>query len=220
MLREIIVIDEERCDGCGLCVTACAEGALAIVDGKAKLVSDTYCDGLGACLPVCPQDALSFEMREALAFDAEKVEQHLEWQAQQPQSCPGPQPKAQTAKSIQWPLQLALVSPEVSFLKGADLLLAADCAAYAHIGFNQEFMTGHVTLIACPKLDAYDLRAKLSAVFSAGKPQSLTIVRMEVPCCGGLERVTFAALNDIGNKLPVRVVTLALSGDILADSAK
>lgn len=215
MLRPIIEIDEEKCDGCGQCVLDCAEGALAIVNGKAKLISEVYCDGLGACLN-CPKDALKLSMREAPAFDEEAA---LQANAAREGACPGaaarslkplnaatPRPKEGdlAANLSTWPLQLALVPPTATYLKDARLLLGAHCAGFALPDIQKDWMTGRVPIIACPKLeDRAALTAKLAAILKTARPQSITILRMSVPCCGGLERIVEKAIEQAGVNIPV-----------------
>jgi NAD-dependent dihydropyrimidine dehydrogenase PreA subunit len=192
MIREIIVIDEGRCDGCGICTTSCHEGALAIVKGKAKLVRDVYCDGLGNCVPTCPKGAISFVEREAEAFDIN------------------------AGRLNQWPVQLKLVS-EAGFFSGCDLLISADCAAYSCGSFHNDFMRGRKTVIGCPKLDGTDYSEKLAAIFK-GEIKSLTVVKMEVPCCGGIEWMTKNALKSCGKNIPLSVVTLSIDGKRLEEN--
>ncbi len=231
MLRKIVEINEEKCTGCGLCITACHEGALQLVDGKAKLVSDVYCDGLGACLPECPADAISIIDKEAAAFDEEAVKQHLVSKNHQPAplacGCPGSSltvlkksPACDCHSSVavdsqlgQWPCQIKLVPVNAPFLDGADLLIAADCTAYAYANFHQDFMKNRITLIGCPKLDNVDYSEKLSEMFRLHDIKSITIVRMTVPCCGSLvNRVQQAVLNS-GKDVPVNVVTIDTDGN-------
>ena len=202
-LRKIVKIDEELCNGCGVCVPACVEGALQIVDGKAKLISEIYCDGLGACLGECPEGAITIEEREAEEFDEEATELHMKQTAEPlPCGCPGTTVRqferqempevavgAVPAQSMlsQWPVQLTLVPPIAPFLQGADILLTADCVPFAYAGFHQELLRDHALLVACPKLDDYEAHLKkLAAVLQQAKPKSLTVVHMEVPCCFGL----------------------------------
>ncbi len=229
MLRKIIKIDEELCNGCGLCVDACHEGAIGLINGKAKLLRDDYCDGLGNCLPVCPTGAISFEEREAAAFDAAAVAANSPAFAH---GCPGqaaqvfeksqqssgtiPAPAA-ASELRQWPVQLKLVAPNASFFNGAKLLVAADCAAYTHGDFHRQFMAGKVVLIGCPKLDEGDYSEKLTTILQQNDIKSLTIVRMEVPCCGGLEAAAKKALANSGKLIPWSCVTLSLKGEILED---
>lgn len=174
MIRQIIHIDEERCNGCGLCAGACQEGAIGIVDGKAKLLRDDYCDGLGNCLPVCPTNATSFIQREAAAFDEAAVEANMKANAE--------------SELRQWPVQIKLVPVNAPYFDGAHLLIAADCTAYAYANFHQEFIRNRITLIGCPKLDEGDYSEKLTEIIHQNDIKSVTIVRMEVPCCGGLAR--------------------------------
>lgn len=200
MIRKIIRIDEEKCNGCGICVSACHEGAIGMVDGKAGLLREDYCDGLGDCLPACPVDAISFEEREAPAYNEEAVR------------------AAQAEKSIrlsQWPIQLKLVPVKAPYFNGANLLVAADCTAYAYSRFHQEFIKNKVTLIGCPKLDAVDYTEKLSQIIMAHDVVSITVVRMEVPCCGGIERAVRQALEQSGKFIPWNVVTISTEGDML-----
>ncbi len=189
MKRPMILIDEEKCDGCGLCVTSCAEGALEIVEGKARLVSEEYCDGLGACLAECPQGALVVEEREAVPFDEEAVKRHL---------------AARRAPLTRWPIKLGLLSPFLPFPGGADLVLAADCAGFAHAAFHAELLKGRPLAIACPKLDDPQRNlAKLMVLVEGAGLRSITVLRMEVPCCGGLEMLVRLALDRTGVDLPV-----------------
>ncbi len=235
MIRTIIRIDEEKCNGCGACVTACAEGAIQMVDGKARLIRDDYCDGLGACLPHCPTDALSFEEREADAFDEAAVEKHLEnlKQAEKepnlPCGCPGSESRrlsrqeeapvmaSEPAQSRlnQWPVQMKLAPVNAPYFSGANLLVAADCAAYAHGDFHNRFMRNRITLIGCPKLDGVDYTEKLTEIIRVNDIRSLTLVRMEVPCCGGLERAAVNALKNSGKFIPWQVVTLTTDGRVI-----
>lgn len=198
MVRQIIHIDEERCNGCGLCAQACHEGAIAIVDGKAKLIRDDYCDGMGDCLPSCPMGAISFEEREALEYDREAVEA-----------------KMRLKKLGNWPVQIKLAPVNAPYFDGAKLLIAADCTAYAYAGFHNEFIRGKVTLIGCPKLDAIDYSEKLTEIIRNNDIKSITVVRMEVPCCGGLEMAAKKALQDSGKFIPWQVVTISIDGNII-----
>ncbi|MCD8363778.1 MAG: 4Fe-4S binding protein [Lachnospiraceae bacterium] len=204
MVRRIIEIDEEKCNGCGICAAACHEGAIAIVDGKAKLQRDDYCDGLGDCLPTCPTGAISFVEREAAAYDEAAVQAHKEEQAGKTLS-----------RLAQWPVQIKLVPVNAPYFDGAKLLVAADCTAYAYAAFHEDFMKNHITLVGCPKLDAVDYSEKLTAIIRDNDIQSLTIVRMEVPCCGGLETAAKKALQASGKFIPWQVVTLSRDGRIL-----
>ena len=223
MLRQIIKIDKEKCNGCGLCVSACNEGAIGIAeDGKAELLRDDYCDGLGNCLPVCPTGAISFEEREALAFDESAVQENMEQTL--PCGCPGthskvierkdPAPQAQAAASqlSQWPVQIKLVPVNAPYFNGANLLVAADCSAYAYGNFHADFIRNRVTLIGCPKLDDCDYSEKLTAIIETNDIKSVTVVRMEVPCCGGIENAVKEALKSSGKMIPWQVVTISTDG--------
>ncbi len=234
MLRDIIQIDESLCDGCGLCVTACHEGAIGLVDGKAKLLRDDYCDGLGDCLPACPTGAITFETREAAAYDAVAVQtaQASSQQSALACGCPGSQARVlQTAQPAvsptpkapsepmssalrQWPVQIKLVPLGAPYLEGADLLIAADCAAYAHGNFHQEFMRDKITLIGCPKLDEGDYSEKLTMLFQQHDIRSVSVVRMEVPCCSGIEHAVKTAINNCGKRIPYCQAILATDGQI------
>ncbi len=229
MVRKIIKIDDGKCNGCGACAAACHEGAIAMVRGKAKLMREDYCDGLGDCLPACPTDAISFEEREAPAYNeaavmaakAEKVQETL------PCGCPGTRSKAITHEACsctsekassqlaQWPVQIKLVPVNAPYFHGANLLIAADCAAYAYGNFHNEFIKNHITLIGCPKLDEGDYADKLARIVAENDIKSVTIVRMEVPCCGGLEHAAKRALMASGKFIPWRVVTISTDGRIL-----
>ena len=231
MLRRIIRIDEEKCIGCGLCATACHEGANEMIDGKAKLIREDYCDGLGDCLPACPVNAISFEEREAPAYDeaAVKRAQEAKKVAKQPCSCPGSRSHAisrasseepamkqmLTSQLRQWPVQIKLVPVNAPYFDGANLLVAADCTAYAYPNFHQQFMRNRITLIGCPKLDEGDYAQKLTSILAGNNIKSLTIVRMEVPCCGGIENATKRALQASGKFIPWQVVTISTDGRIL-----
>ena len=232
MIRRIIKIDEEACTGCGLCATACHEGAIGMVNGKAKLLREDYCDGLGDCLPACPVGAISFEEREAPAYDEEAVRRAQAEKAANaaplPCGCPGSQSKAlhraessaapaQKAESQlrQWPVQSKLAPVNAPYFDGAKLLIAADCTAYAYGNFHQDFIRGHITLIGCPKLDEGDYTEKLTAIIANNNIRSVTVVRMEVPCCGGIEMATKRAIQQSGKFLPWQVVTVSTDGRIL-----
>jgi len=234
MLRKIIKIDEEKCNGCGACAAACHEGAIEMIDGKAKLTREDYCDGLGDCLPACPVDAIRFEMREAPAYDEAAVQRaKLEKQGSaRACSCPGSQARAfdrtQTPAEAagcekpqsqlqQWPVQIKLVPVKAPYFHNANLLIAADCTAYAYANFHQEFIRNRITLIGCPKLDEGDYAEKLTAIIANNEIRSVTIVRMEVPCCGGIENAAKRAIQASGKFLPWRVVTVTTDGRIRED---
>ena len=236
MIRKIIHIDEEKCNGCGLCATACHEGAIDMVDGKAKLVRENFCDGFGDCLPACPTGAITFEEREAPAYDEAAVLRAKEWKERVKQEssmmggCPGSrirqlsrkttpeveeQPEKIGSQLYNWPVQIKLAPLQAPYFEGAKLLIAADCAAYAYASFHQEFMSDKVTLIGCPKLDGVDYSEKLTEILKHNEIRSVTIVRMEVPCCGGLEMATKKALQDSGKFLPWQVVTISIDGSVI-----
>lgn len=203
MIRQIIRIDEDKCNGCGACATACHEGAIGMVNGKAKLLRDDYCDGMGDCLPECPTGAITFEEREAAAYDEGAVEANK-------------LRRQQAAIQLRnWPVQIKLAPLSAPYFDDAKLLIAADCVAYAYANFHQEFMRGRVTLIGCPKLDSIDYSEKLTEIIQRNNIQSVTIVRMEVPCCGGLEMATKRALQASGKFIPWQVVTISIDGQIL-----
>jgi Pyruvate/2-oxoacid:ferredoxin oxidoreductase delta subunit len=250
--RKIVRIDEDKCNGCGICIPSCAEGALQIVDGKARLVSDKYCDSLGACLSECPQDAISIEERVAEPFDEEAVEQHLEkkpaLKVKPACGCPsaivqefekkdtlpcgclsssvtqfkGTAIKAEPAvKGSQpsalghWPVQLTLVPPKAPFLQGADVLLAADCTAFSYGGFHMDFLKDHALLVGCPKLDNYEAHlAKLTDILRQSDIRSLSILRMEVPCCAGLTRIAMQAILSSGKDIPFKETIIGIRGEI------
>lgn len=246
MIRQIIHIDQEKCNGCGLCAAACHEGAIGMVDGKATLLRDDYCDGLGNCLPVCPTGAITFEEREALAYNEEEVKRN-QAQAQAAAhagppagGCPGSRahaiqrhasaeaqasssphpghgafPASNVSQLNQWPVQIKLVPVNAPYFENAHLLVAADCAAYAYAGFHQDFMRNKITIIGCPKLDEGDYSEKLTAILKGNNIKSVTVVRMEVPCCGGLEHAVITALQNCGKMIPWQTVTIGTEGDIL-----
>lgn len=227
MIRTVIHINEELCSGCGLCASACKEGAIAMVNGKARLIRDDYCDGLGNCLPACPVGAISFVQREAAAFDEEAVKEHLA-RKQQVSSCPGM--KVRTMKRTaanesaenadngshlrQWPVQIRLAPPTAAFYQGADLLIAADCTAYAYGHFHQDFIRDRIVLIGCPKLDDTDYSLKLTDILAKNEIRSVTVVRMEVPCCGGISYAAEKAVARCGKKLPMQIITIGTDGEI------
>lgn len=241
MIRKIIKIDQEKCNGCELCVNACHEGAIAMVDGKAKLIRDDYCDGLGNCLPVCPTGAITFEEREALAYDEEAVQKHIAEKKAFEQDkksadfsmhggCPGSRArqfrKEQQEENAlptaipqsrlgQWPVQIQLVPVHAPYFNNANLLVAADCAAFAYGDFHNRFMKNKVTIIGCPKLDDTDYSVKLTEIIKRNNIKSVTVVRMEVPCCGGIENAVKQALQNSGKFIPWQVVTLSIDGKIL-----
>ncbi len=228
MIRKIIEIDEEKCNGCGVCAAACHEGAIGMVNGKAKLLRDDYCDGLGDCLPACPTGAIRFVEREAAAYDEQAVRENQKKKQAAHSGCPGRQmhqfnrqePAPAAAASLpsqlgQWPCQIKLIPVNAPCFDGAKLLIAADCTAYAYANLHQEFMRGKVTLIGCPKLDSVDYSEKLTEILRNNNIQSLTIVRMEVPCCGGLELAAKKALQASGKFIPWQVVTISVDGKIL-----
>ena len=263
MKRQIITIDQDKCNGCGACAAACHESAIGMVEGKATLLRDDYCDGLGNCLPACPTGAITFIEREAAAYDEAAVKRNqaaqkltsaapvpgaLQAAAPQTQTrpafvCPGSQSRmlrtnqnsaqpgtttcssatvaasapAVTSQLAQWPVQIKLAPVQAPYFDGAKLLIAADCTAYARADFHQRFIKNHVTLIGCPKLDAVDYTEKLAAILAGNNIKSVTMVRMEVPCCGGIELAVKNALQQSGKMLPWQVVTLAVNGEILED---
>lgn len=234
MIRRIIHIDEEKCNGCGACAAACHESAIGMVDGKAKLLRDDYCDGLGDCLPACPTGAITFVEREAAAYDEEAVLANQRKKAGENKSahhmsggCPGSrmrQMKRETTAPTEnkmesqlqhWPVQIKLVPTQAPYFEGAKLLIAADCTAYAYANFHQDFIRGKVVLVGCPKLDSVDYSEKLEEIIQSHNISSMTVVRMEVPCCGGLEMAAKKALQNSGKFIPWQVVTISVDGKIL-----
>lgn len=230
VLRDIIKIDEEKCDGCGLCVPSCAEGALQIVDGKAKLISDKYCDGLGACLSECPQDAITIEKRDVNEFDEKAVHEHLQkkqsMHSHGGMACPSAQPRTVNKKRgkssdvrleselAQWPIQLNLVPPTAPYLEGADLLVTADCVPFAYANFHQDFLKGKPILIGCPKLDDAEFyKEKLTEIFKYNDIKSVTVVNMEVPCCFGLDYVVKDAIKASGKDIPYKQHIITIGGE-------
>lgn len=230
MIRKIITIDREKCNGCGACAAACHEGAIAMVNGKAVLTREDYCDGLGDCLPACPVNAITFEEREAPAYDeaavnAAKAQTHT---ASLPCGCPGTRstaikrenapvarPAAVTSELAQWPCQIKLVPVNAPYFDGANLLVAADCTAFAYGNFHQDFIRRHITLIGCPKLDEGDYAEKLTHILRENDIKSVKVVRMEVPCCGGIENAVKRALQTSGKCIPWQVITISTEGKII-----
>lgn len=235
MKRKIIKIDENLCNGCGACAAACHEGAIGMIDGKAKLLRDDYCDGLGDCLPACPAGAISFEEREAAAYDEKAVLKNKQKKKAEgmgiPLSCPGSRLKTMQREPVrttettsisagvsqlrQWPVQIKLAPVNAPYFDGAKLLVAADCTAYAYAAFHDKFIKNHITLIGCPKLDTVDYSEKLTDIIKNNNIKSVTVVRMEVPCCGGIENAVKAALQNSGKFMPWNVVTISTDGQII-----
>lgn len=233
MIRRIIRIDQEKCNGCGACAKACHEGAIDMIDGKAVLARENYCDGLGDCLPNCPTGAITFEEREAPAYDEAAVKAAQAAKREQaamacgcpgemartltrPAAAPAAAPQAGNASELrQWPVQIKLAPVNAPYFDGAKLLIAADCTAYAYGNFHADFIRGHVTLIGCPKLDAVDYSEKLSQIIAQNDIRSITVTRMEVPCCGGIENAVKQALMKSGKMIPWQVVTIAADGRII-----
>lgn len=231
MIRKIIKINEEKCNGCGACAAACHEGAIEMINGKARLTREDYCDGLGDCLPACPTNAITFEEREAPAYDEAAVMAAKEKKstAPLPCGCPGTNSKviereaasqpvnasSATSRLSQWPVQIKLVPINAPYFDGAKLLIAADCTAYAYANFHNDFIRNHITLIGCPKLDGVDYAEKLTAIIAGNDIKSVTVVRMEVPCCGGIENAVKTALQASGKFIPWQIVTISTDGRIL-----
>jgi NAD-dependent dihydropyrimidine dehydrogenase PreA subunit len=235
MIRKIVHIDEEKCTGCGACANACHESAIAMINGKARLIKDDYCDGLGDCLPACPAGAINIVEREADAYDEAAVKARKAKSAASeklPCGCPGSQAKSIShseetgecschtetdapSRLSQWPVQIKLVPVNAPYFDGAKLLVAADCTAYAYAAFHEKFIRGHITLVGCPKLDSVDYSEKLTEILKNNDIKSVTVVRMEVPCCGGLEHAVKTALQQSGKFIPWQVVTVSTDGKIL-----
>ncbi|MCC0781844.1 4Fe-4S binding protein [Clostridioides sp. ES-S-0108-01] len=237
MMRKIIKIDERKCNGCGLCVEACHEEAIGMVNGKAKLLRDDYCDGLGDCLPTCPTNAISFEYREAAEYDEAAVKANMEAKKAQKKNlacgCPGSQSKSidrdvsnstavnngvveiKGSQLNQWPVQIKLVPANASYLKNASLLIAGDCTAYAYGNFHNKFMKNKVTLIGCPKLDEVDYAEKLTEILKENDIKNIVVTRMEVPCCGGIVNAVKTALQNSGKMIPWQIVTISVDGKIV-----
>lgn len=215
MIRRIIHIDEEKCNGCGLCANACHEGAIGMVDGKARLLRDDYCDGLGDCLPSCPAGAISFVEREAAAYDEKAVKAHMEARAAASVSSGTSETSGPESQLSQWPVQIKLAPVKAPYFEGAKLLVAADCTAFAYGNFHNDFIRGKITLVGCPKLDNVDYSEKLTEILRQNAIKSVTVVRMEVPCCGGLENAVKKALMASGKMIPWQVVTISIDGKIL-----
>lgn len=226
MIRKIIKIHEEKCTGCGVCAIACHEGAIEMVNGKAKLTREDHCDGLGDCLPACPADAISFEEREAPAYNEEAVLAAKSKKAAMPCGCAGNKiqffprhdntaPAVAQSCLSHWPVQIKLVSENAPYFENADVLIAADCTAFAYGNFHSEFIKGRITLVGCPKLDEGDYSGKLASIFIKNTVKSVTVAKMEVPCCGGIENAVKSALEISGKSIPLKVVTLSVDGKIL-----
>ncbi len=240
MIRKIVQIDADKCNGCGACAEACHEGAIAMIDGKARLIKDDYCDGLGDCLPACPTDAISIIEREAAAYDEAAVKARMKDMAgrqkeapQQHTGCPGMAARMLKSANVegeqkaakdagkqeselrQWPVQIKLVPVKAPYFEGAKLLIAADCTAFAYGNFHRDFIRGHVTVIGCPKLDEGDYAEKLTEILKNNEIKSVKILRMEVPCCGGIENAAMRAIKESGKMIPWQVVTVGCDGSIV-----
>lgn len=226
MIRRIITIDEDKCNGCGLCAKACHEGAIGMVDGKAKLLREDYCDGLGDCLPACPTGAITFEEREAPAYnEAAVLAAKKQKESPLPCGCPGSacqsvKPAAPASHKVpsqlrNFPIQIKLVPVNAPWFDGADLLIAADCTAYAYGNFHSEFIRDRITIIGCPKLDGVSYAERLTQIFAANNIRSVTVTRMQVPCCGGLSHAVMTALENCGKHIPSQIVTITSDGRIL-----
>lgn len=244
MIRKIVEINEELCNGCGACANACHEGAIAMINGKAKLIKDDYCDGFGDCLPACPTNAISIIEREAAIYDEVSVKKRMETKKNtlnigegNMHMCPGSMARAlerneadnsqsvaeqlnsvhSKSRLMQWPVQIKLVPIKASYFENANLLIAADCTAYAYANFHEDFIKNHITLVGCPKLDEGDYSEKLGQIISNNNIKSIKIVRMEVPCCGGLEHAAVEAMRNSGKMIPWQVVTITCDGKIKED---
>ena len=241
MVRKIIEIDRDKCNGCGACASACHEGAIAMVNGKAQLIRDDYCDGLGDCLPACPTGAITFVEREAAAYDQAAVQAAQAAQGEgrpapaahahgvgcpgaramelrpRPEAGPAPEGPAPASQLRQWPVQIKLVPTQAPYYQGSRLLIAADCTAYAYAAFHRQFIRGHITLVGCPKLDGVDYAEKLGEILRRNDIKSVHIVRMEVPCCGGLEQAVRQALQSSGKLIPWQVTVISTDGRVLED---
>lgn len=226
MKRRIITIDEAKCNGCGLCAKACHEGAIGIVNGKAKLLREDYCDGLGDCLPACPMNAIAFEEREAPAYNEAAVLAAKKAKQAQPGGCPGSscrsiRPREEKVESrvsnrlTNFPVQIKLLPPNAPYFEDADLLIAADCTAYAYGNFHNDFMKNRVTMIGCPKLDMVDYAEKLTQILKYNNIRSVTVTRMTVPCCGGLSHAVKTAVENCGKQIPLHIVTISPDGTII-----
>jgi ferredoxin len=229
MIRKIIKINEEKCNGCGVCAAACHEGAIGMINGKAKLLRDDYCDGLGDCLPACPTGAITFEEREAAPYNEEAVAKKAEEKKTLACGCPGTQSKKIdrlvennyipssdiSSELTQWPVQIKLLPIKAAYFQNANLLVAADCVAYAYGNFHKKFMKNKAVVIGCPKLDNVDYTVKLTEIIKNNNIKSVTVVRMEVPCCGGIENAVKAALQNSGKFIPWQVITVSTDGRIL-----
>jgi ferredoxin len=236
MIRQLIKIEEEKCNGCGLCAKACHEGAIAMVYGKAKLIRDDYCDGLGDCLPVCPTGAISFEEREALEFNKDAVVENMEKENSENEertcsSCPStkvetfinnPEHQIPLVNNVEiksqlthWPVQIKLLPINAPYFENANLLIAADCAAFAYGDFHNKFIKNHIVMVGCPKLDEGDYSEKFTAILKNNNIKSVKVVKMEVPCCGGIERAIITALQNCGKMIPWQVITISMDGKIL-----
>ena len=241
MVRKIIEIDRDKCNGCGACASACHEGAIGMVEGKARLLREDYCDGLGDCLPACPTGAITFVEREAAAYDQAAVQAAQAAQGEgrpapaahahgagcpgaramelrpRPEAGPAPEGPAPASQLRQWPVQIKLVPTQAPYYQGSRLLIAADCTAYAYAAFHRQFIRGHITLVGCPKLDGVDYAEKLGEILRRNDIKSVHIVRMEVPCCGGLEQAVRQALQSSGKLIPWQVTVIATDGRVLED---